>query len=182
MPYTSLLGQTNRYIDPFQRDVHSQGLSNVFGVADYVKSRIPFASETLQPKVDVLGNPIPSDRWAAAGSYDEYLENPVVQKMQSLGLGLTMPKRDIGGVNLTPEQYNEFAVTSGTLIQQRLWNADGYGVFQEPGFEELSHSAKVKEVHDAIKDVRKNAVQDMIMRYPEIGQKAADKKLENELR
>ena len=181
VPYTSFLGQVNRYIDPFQRDTHSRGLDNLYGITDYVKSRVPFLSETLQPRVDVLGNPIPNDRWLAAGSYDKYLENPVVQKMQSLGLGLTMPKKDIMGVKLSDEQYNDFAVMSGTLIQQRLWNTDGYGVFQEPGFDALSHAAKVREVHDAIKDVRKNAVQGMIIRYPEIGDQAAAKKQADEL-
>lgn len=181
VPYASLLGQGNRYIDPFQRDVRSQGLSNIFGITDYVKSRIPFASETLQPRVDVLGNPIPSDRWLAAGSYDQYLENPVVQGMTKLGLGLTMPKQDIMGVKLSGQQYNDYAVTSGTLIQQRLWNTDSYGVFQEPGFDELSHKEKVQEVHNAIKEVRKSAVQDMITRYPEIGEQAATKKEADEM-
>lgn len=181
VPYTTLLAQTNRYIDPFQRDVKSQGISNIYGVTDYVKSRIPFASQTLQPRVDVLGNPIPSDSGLAAGSYDKYIENPVVQKLQSMGLGLTPSKRDIMGVKLTPEQYNEFAVTSGTLIQQRLWNQNGYGVLQEPGFDNLPRAAQVKEVDKAIKLARKAASGDMLFRYPEIMDQATAKKQQAEL-
>lgn len=182
VPYTSLLGQTNRYIDPFQREVHSQGLANIYGITDYVKSHIPGASLTLQPRVDVLGNPISNDRWFAAGSYDKYVANPAVQKMQSLGMGLTMPKRDILGVQLDDKQYHEFAVTSGVLIQQRLWNTNGYGVLQEHGFDALSHAAKVLEVSGAVKDAREAAKTDMLIRYPQIGTQATVKKTATELR
>lgn len=181
VPYATLLSQTNRYIDPFQRDVHSAGMANLYGITDSVKSHIPFVSQTMQPRVDVLGNPIPNDHWLAAGSYDQYLENPAVQKLQSIGMGLSMAKRDIMSVPLNDKQYNDYAVTSGTLIQQRLWNTDGYGVLQEPGFDALSQASKRKEISEAVKSAREAARAQMIFMYPEIMDQAVAKKTATEL-
>jgi hypothetical protein len=171
VPYATLLAQSNRYIDPFQREIRSEGLSNLYGITDYVKSRVPFASETLQERVDVLGNPIPNDHWLAAGSYEKYISDPVVQKLNSIGAAISKPKRDIMGVPLTDDQYHEYAVTAGQLVHQNLsW------ILQSDAFDQLSHGAQLKEVSKAIGQARKIAGQEIMFLHPEVMQQAIEKK------
>ena len=133
VPYTSFMGQANRYIDPFRRDVHSEGMANLFGTTDYVSRASPLPRKRC-PRAWTCS----ATRFRTTACWRQAPTTAISrtrheQKMQSLGLGLNMPKRDIMGVPLTGEQYNEYAVTAGTLVQQRLWNSEGYGVLQEPG-------------------------------------------------
>ena len=121
----SIVGQTAQMLDPYQREVDS--------VLDAIKARIPGVSETLMPKRDPYGEPIPAkDRLGAISpiTVSEPSSDKVRQEVARLGVGASKapdyielpagkdPK--LGRVQLTPEQKDVFAAEGGKLAYQVL--------------------------------------------------------------
>lgn len=120
-----ILGQTARMVDPYQREID--------GVLDAVKARIPGLSETLQPKRDPYGEPVPSvDRplGVLPIATSTMSQDKVRLEAARLGVGaakapdyIELPAgRDpkLGRVELTPEQRDVFATEAGKLAYRIL--------------------------------------------------------------
>lgn len=119
------VGQTAQTLDPYQREI--------YGVLDAVKARIPGLSETLQPKRDPYGEPIPSKDYLAGISpiaTSTMSQDKVRLEATRLGVGVAkapdyieLPAgRDpkLGRVELTPEQRDVFATEAGKLAYRIL--------------------------------------------------------------
>lgn len=114
VPFSSGMGQTAALIDPYSREARS--------VVDAVKAKIPFASQSLRPKVDIFGNPIPSRDplgpfaiWVSQHSSD-----PVLQEMLRLKYFPAQVDRKIRGVKITDEQHSELAGIAGHTAKENL--------------------------------------------------------------
>lgn len=86
----------------------------------------------LSPEVDaqhpargVWGDPIPP-----YGPTIAYFNDPVTQEAERVGLPLTLPPQKIRGVQLTPEQYNDYVRISGNLAHMRLSELIGESDYQ----------------------------------------------------
>jgi hypothetical protein len=120
-----VIGQTNQLIDPYQRQVYD--------VFDAVKARIPGLSQTLQPKRDIVGEPIPNKERAGYLSpvtVSEEKHDVVRSELARLGI-LTqkapgyidlpaMHDKKLGKVELTAEQKDVYSERAGKFAHQIL--------------------------------------------------------------
>ncbi len=113
----SMVAQIARVQDPVLRDVRS--------MFDKVCSRIPGCSKTLPPRrniwgeVIVLGGGIGPDIMSPLYTND-IKDNPVSDEILRLGLGVRMPSRQIDGVELTGDEYDEFSRLAGEQAFDQL--------------------------------------------------------------
>lgn len=163
------LGQIAQTNDPIMREAR--------GIIDTVKARIPGMSDDLLPRRDVWGEPI--TREGALGPdlvspiFESRIKNdPVNQRLLALGVYPDKPDRKIRSVELTDEQYDEYAKVSGRLAKRRLDT-----LVRVPGFENMPSFAQEKIIRKTIDDSREAARSLIMMENPEIIQQARDNKL-----
>jgi hypothetical protein len=112
VPFSSGLGQAAHEMDPYQRQART--------ILDAIKAKIPWESETLLPRIDIWGNPIPNKEWA--GLYATRLANDPVNKalLEMPGYEPGLPERRIVGVQLTDAQYTQYCQVAGRISHQLL--------------------------------------------------------------
>lgn len=116
----SVVGATARSIDPVLRETDTP--------SDVLKSRIPGLSKTLYPKRNIWGKEI--QRGAGAGNavsrmispmyISQDTNDPVAKEMLRLGMEVSIPRKKIQGVDLTPEQYDRYAEAAGNLAREKV--------------------------------------------------------------
>jgi len=152
LPFSVGLSQVAHEIDPYQREAHS-----IFQAA---QAKIPWLSEQLMPKRDRFGEPIPN-----GAPLPQYQNDPVVQAMEALHIGVGKLKRTIRGVELSDQQFDDYSRLAGRTTKMRL-NA----LINTPGFAVgLTNEMKIKKIHEIITDSRESA-QGMMMQqvFPQI--------------
>jgi hypothetical protein len=104
------VAQAARLNDPVLREVNS--------VLDQIRSRIPGLSSSLPPRRNIWGEPIVLT--GALGPdmispiyTSEQKKDPVSDEMIRLRLPLSMPEKQIGGVELTPQEYDRYVQLAG---------------------------------------------------------------------
>lgn len=160
IPFSVGLSQTARLVDPYQRRAQT--------LLDAVRNKIPFVSEGLQPQIGVWGQPIASHLMVSPSAA---VDDPVVDRMSALGLGMTMPERRIVGIPLTDQQYNDYARISGRMAKMRLDALVG-----TPGFSSLPAGVQTKTITDTISHSRQAAAELIKMKNPQIIQQAVANK------
>ncbi len=128
----SFLGQAAAAHDPQRRRVDS--------LFDAIQQKIPLWREKLLPQVNTLtGEPLPEKRSLALSQSMQASKDPVLSEAARLGIGsskapkaIELPalgQKELGKVELTPEQQNIFATTSGKLahrIMERFVNSPNW--------------------------------------------------------
>jgi hypothetical protein len=138
LPFSVGLGQVARKIDPYHRETRD--------ILDAAWAKIPVVSEGLFPHRDMFGNPIPN-----GGPIQSYLNDPVVQRMNSLQIGVGRVEKKINGVELTPQQYDDYARISGKLAKTMLNN------IVTPNFAALPQGQQIKIIKETIDHARETA-------------------------
>lgn len=161
LPFSVGLGQVSRAIDPSQREVRSHGMENGFGLLDAICDRIPGESETLLPRRDIFGEPIPN------GGQRNYLNDPVVARMDALRIFPSPLQRKIRGVELTDQQYDDYSRIAGVSAKMRLNQVVGM-----PQFNNLAPKSQIETIDNTIKIYREQARTAVMMKYPDIMQQA----------
>lgn len=136
VPTSGLMGNVGAALDPYQREV--------YGMLDAIKARIPGVRETLNPKRDSLGAPVPESDKLIGGvlpvKSTEVNTNKVQTEMARLGIGRAKPDdhvdlkaggdRALGKVELTQAERDNWSVlygqqferiTAGT-VSSELWD------------------------------------------------------------
>lgn len=103
--------------DPVLRDVRS--------IYDKLCSRAPGCSTTLPPRRNIWGEPIVLGGGIGPDIMSPiYTKNvkldPVSDEILRLGVAQQMPSRQIGGVELTPQEYDEYNKISGRSAKREL--------------------------------------------------------------
>jgi hypothetical protein len=136
------LGQVARGQDPYDRE--TSAYSWWTELLNTVKSEIPGLRETLEPKVDLFGNPVPAKvDWAIYA--EKISQDPVYQALKGLKDPGHFPapvKKTILGIHLTNEQHHEYATLAGAYLYRSLQNA-----ITKPEFSNMSPAAQ----HDIIR-------------------------------
>ena len=114
LPYSVGLAQMDRTTDPWTRQART--------VMESIKQKIPGLSETLFPRRDVWGNPMPNhDALIAAGVtaiYEQRMSrDPVNIALAQLGIGIAPVDRTVRNVQLTEQQYDDFARSQGRDVE-----------------------------------------------------------------
>lgn len=168
-PFSSGFYQVNRMMDPYQRETRS--------VVDAIKAKLPGLSETLMPRRDVWGQPMPSREGAG------YLTSIYVQKMNEDPVNRAMleaqffpgqVEKKIRNIELTPEEHDDFAKVAGVMTKQNLDR-----LVTSPNWDTLPMGSKQLAIKHIVEACRETARGIIMARYPHIPLEAAQQKAEN---
>lgn len=168
MPYSIAMAQAARGMDPYARQART--------VMDEIRAKTPGLSEGLFPRRDVWGEAMPSgDALIHSGVTAIYTRmlshDPVNVAMLQLGIGPAQMLRSIRGVQLTDEQYDDFARVGGRMAKQRL-----DAIVNSQQFASWPGSVKHDVIIETIKQSWEAARGWMMMKYPSIIQQSFQNK------
>jgi hypothetical protein len=109
MPFSSGLSQTARLTDDYQREVHSWTAA--------LRNKLPGLSEGLYPQRDWTGQPIAS-RTMMSPSVAR--NDKTMAQMEAVEFYPAKLHRQILGVPLTDQQYDDYARVAGMLAKRRM--------------------------------------------------------------
>ena len=117
VPFSVGMYQIARAADPYSRQART--------VVDAMKQHIPGISETLMPKRDVWGEPLPNPEALGLPGMSAIWEkkisdDPVNKAMLDLGIAPARVERKIRNVDLTEQEYDDFARIAGRSAKMRL--------------------------------------------------------------
>jgi len=170
MPYSGIMGQSARAIDPYSRQVRS--------TLDALQSKVPGLSQQLYPRRDIWGQPLPA-RGALGGSLissvymTEISKDPVNQAMAAAGYWPGQPQRRIRGVELSDDQYDEYTTMAGRMAKQRLDT-----IVNSSAFNSWPPAVKRDVIQETIGQSREVARGMMLAKYPEIVSQSVQAKTE----
>lgn len=160
----ALFSKVNQtYFDPVVRDARS--------MLDTIKSRLPYYSQALPPRRNIFGEEI--RREGALGpdilstvfmSTDK--ENPIAKEMVRLNYFPSMPRREINGNPLTPEQYDQYTEIAGKQAVKLLERKVAL-----PGWQRRQPDDNIKIIKDAYDKAREQARNQMKRQYPKLRKK-----------
>lgn len=164
LPYSVGMSQVARKIDPYQRDISSKE-SLPEQIFDTARSKIPLVSEGLQPRRDRFGEPIPN-----GAPLPKYENDPVVQRLESLQIGIGRLDRKIRNVPLTDQQYDDYSRLAGRMTKMRLDAVVGT-------ISNAPQSVQVDTIKSIISTSRETARSIIMMQNPEIIRQAVSQKM-----
>lgn len=193
VPYSSFMRNVAQTMDPIQRDAKAVEYGDdgkvdpvatyIQATIDKVKRGIPGLSDTLPPMRDLWGEPI--DRSSGIGWGWDFVSpvaskadnpDPVTKVILDNRIAVSFPPRRIEGVQLTPEEYDQFSELAGKMARDSVAR-----LVNSPGFDKLSpgpEGMKAELIKAAISDSREYARGQMMMRNPEIRDRAIGLKLD----
>jgi len=157
--------------DPYLREARS--------IIDNLKARTPGLSQSLMPKRDIWGEPIARDGGLGPDIISPIYESrikddPVTKKLISVGVYPSKVERKINGVELTDEQYDEYAEKSGKMLRMRLEPIIRSGAIDS--LPKVKQAEILKRTTEQTRDMVRDL---MMMKHPEIIKKSLDNKLKD---
>lgn len=171
VPIPSLVGQVASAIDPTARQAH--------GVGQQLASRIPGLSQTLPPKLDQFGRPIPRNDGGVPGAAESLFDitqsraahgDAVTQEIDRLRAfpGMPSPTAHVmrRPVTRSPAEYNQLLTAMGPALHQAL--AD---IIRDPQYQALSDEQKAQALKGVAQSVKRayesqQPVRDNLHRMP----------------
>lgn len=158
--------QIARAQDPYSRETRT--------VIDAIKAKVPGLSQTLMPKRDIWGEPLPNqEAFGGKGVTGIYVkkmsEDPVNAAMVKLGVHPGAVDKKIRNIELTPEQYDDFARIAGRTTKMRLDT-----IVRAPDYQTWPDHIKHDVIAETIKQSREAARGLVMMKYPDLVAKAVD--------
>jgi hypothetical protein len=160
LPMSVAMAQIDRASDPYSRQART--------VIDALKAHTPGESETLFPKRDIWGEPIPNRdallNPAVTAIYEQRMSrDPVNVALADMGIGIGQPDRSIRNVKLTDQQYDDFQRLAGRMMKMRL-NV----IVQSPDWRNWPVGVRADVIRE-VKDQSREAARGMIfMKWPSI--------------
>lgn len=160
VPASVAMAQLARASDPYTREART--------ILEAAEAKIPWLSQTLLPRRDIFGAPIPNkDALGLPGLsaiYESRVNNdPTVQAMLRAGVFPAAPERRIRGVDLTEQQYDDFARTAGVITKQRL-----DALVASPSFASLPPGRQQQVMAETIANAREAASTRIRLQNPDI--------------
>ncbi len=165
VPYSVMQAQLARATDPYSRQART--------IMDAVRAHIPGLSESLFPRRDIWGEPMPSgDALIAPGVTAIYQRqmstDPVNLAMLNLGIAPAPVERSIRNVPLTDQEYDDFARLAGRTVKMNLDR-----IVQSSAFQSWSNADRYEVFKETIRQGREAASGMMMMKWPHIPRDAA---------
>jgi hypothetical protein len=164
----SVIAQMAREMDPLERDART--------TLDSLKARIPGLRQTLLPRRDVWGEPISNPENLGPDMLSPIAESPVNtdpvnQALLRLRYFPSRPGRTIRGVELTDQQYDDYARIAGRLAKVRL-----DAIVNGPGFSSMPDNIQRDLLASTVDHAREAARTLIMIQNPTIVQAAMDAK------
>lgn len=115
VPFSVGMAQIDRMSDPYSRQART--------IMDAILKKVPGQSESLFPRRDIWGAPIPNlvGVGGITSVYEQRVsQDPVNQAMLALGIYPAPVERQIRNVKLSDQEYDDYARIAGGLAKQRL--------------------------------------------------------------
>ncbi|OYV61790.1 MAG: hypothetical protein B7Z71_03895 [Acidocella sp. 21-58-7] len=169
LPYSVGMAQMARAMDPYARQTRT--------ILDALKAKIPGLSESLLPRRDIWGEPIPNSTAlggrALTAIYEQQVgTDPVNQAMLNLGIALGQPDRKIRNVTLNQQQYDDFTRIAGRMTKMRL-----DAIVRSPNFATWPPDVKHDVIMETVSQCREVARGIMMQKYPSIAVAATQARL-----
>jgi hypothetical protein len=168
-----------------------ENLRAVHSIMDAVKARIPGVREGLDPKRNVLGEPIsapmannPVARAMSPVSYSESVSDPVKTELANLRHGFTPPSYKYQGLDLSlfrnaagqtasdyrAEQVGKVTVNGMTIHDrlEKLIASKRYQALEAPKSEDDTTNPRIMEINKVLYDYRQRATEKMLRAFPEV--------------
>jgi hypothetical protein len=163
------VAQQARNFDEYQREVRS--------TLDAIKSRTPGLRTSLLPKRDIWGEPIRSDDALGPNAISPFplaklTGDRATQALLDAEFFPAKLTRKIRGVELTDQQYDDFARVAGRMAKMRV-----DAIVSNPGFENAPAELRSAMLKKAIDTSRESARSIIMMQNPDIIKQAMENKL-----
>lgn len=160
VPFSVGMGQIARATDP--------DLRNAQTLLDAIKVKIPGLSQTVHARYDIWGQPMEQQGSLgpdalSALAVSRVSHDPVNLEMDRLGYAPAAPEKKIRGVQLAPEQYDEYQMLSGRLAKSQL-----DGLVNSEGWQAIPDFAQKELYERTVRDARQTAAGLMQMRHPDL--------------
>lgn len=158
--------QIARAQDPYSRETRT--------VIDAIKAKVPGLSQTLMPKRDIWGEPMPNQEAlggkGVTGIYVKKMsEDPVNQAMVKLGVHPGAVDKKIRNIELTPQQYDDYARIAGRTTKMRLDT-----IVRAPDYQTWPDHIKHDVIAETVKQSREAARGLVMMKYPDLVAQATE--------
>lgn len=141
IPYSSLRGQVEKFVDPYHRIAH--------GVLEQIERGSGVGtSYNLFPERGIWGEPLSSDTESSIGIAKN---DPVTNWVTKLDFGISPIQHRINGVKLTDQQYDDYSRIAGRTSKQMLQRLMNSGIQSQPP------SIQLMQVKKAIEEARNKA-------------------------
>lgn len=162
LPYSVGLGQVARMIDPYQRKVDDLGSENLWGILSAAQAKVPLLSQRLMPRRDSYGEPIES-------YVGKYSNDPTTLMLDDLQTGIGYLPKNIGGVQLDENQYDDYQRIAGRYTKALLDK-----MASNPYFMKMKPEHKIDAINATIGAARKGAKNAMFAKYPDVYKQIVD--------
>lgn len=164
LPFSVGSAQMARAMDPYSRQART--------IVDGLKAKIPGMSEELMPRIDIWGQPLPNREVFGVPGFSAIYEtkvstDPVNIAMVKLGMGPSPVQRKIRGVELTDEQYDQYARYAGRMAKIRL-----DVIVNSPDFQRWPTHSQHDVIQETMRQSREIARAAIMTRWPDIIRKA----------
>lgn len=137
-------------------------------VLDKLKSRIPYVSESLLPKRNIWGEKITLEGGMGpdiiSPIYTSKIKNDKVSsELVRLEIAPGMPGKKISRIQLTPDQYDEYAKNAGELIKKYLDELMALDTW-----EQFPDVIKTEMIMDGFNEFRGLARNQMLLKHPDL--------------
>jgi hypothetical protein len=157
VPFSVALSQMARQTDPYSRQART--------MADALRSKIPGLSESLLPRRDVWGEMLPSREGLGMTAIWEQRINddPVNKALLNHAIHPAAVGRSIRNVQLTDEQYDDYARLAGRLAKLRM-----DAIVRSPSYASMNPGVQHDVIVEQLRQSREVARNMMFMKYPSI--------------
>lgn len=169
VPFSGAMGQISRATDPFSRQAR--------GIIDSIRAKVPGLSESLMPRRDIWGEPMPQQSTLGPSLVSsvyttDAARDPVNLAFQQSNYWPGAVDRKIRGVTLTDQQYDEFATIAGRMLKQRLQVIVG-----SPTWNNWDAPTRHDVISEIVRQSRETARGYMFARHQDLVQQAVAAKL-----
>lgn len=133
------VSQPARILDEYDREARTAW--------DTIKSRVPYIRQDNFSKRTRWGEPLESVEWGPS-QIRAVNEDPVNQTMLQLGINVGQPNREIGGVELSGQQYDDYVRISGRMAKGML------DELVSPEFRTMPAGVQVEVIEGIVKQSR----------------------------
>jgi hypothetical protein len=161
------VGQAARMDDPYLRDVRT--------MVDAFKNKYG-DSESIHPKRDIFGNAIKREgAWGPDVLSPVFVtqanKDPVVQELLNLQIFPGKVKREIRGVELTEQQYDDYQLAAGRLLYQSYKQ-----MITMPAWNTLPEGVRIDVLNKQLSATRERAATYVMFKHPDILQQSMENK------
>ena len=168
VPFSVAMSQMARNLDPYTRQART--------LTDAIVAKTPLLSQELLPRRDIWGEPLPSRYGLGADATaiweKQVNSDPVNRVLLDRAIRVAMVERKIRNVQLTPEQYDDYARISGRLTKMNLDR-----LILSPSFAQMPRGTQHDIIIENMRQSRETARNMMFMKYQSLLVDAHDAKM-----